>query len=905
MGECVANFSTRLHSGGVTEKTDQTLMLIDGHSMAFRAFFALPAENFSTSGGQATNAVYGFLSMLSTLLKDEQPTHVAVAFDVGRKTFRTDMFPAYKAQRDATPPEFKGQVEILKEVLSTLGITTIEKIDFEADDVIATLSVAAKPLGFKTLIVTGDRDSFQLVNDTTTVLYPMKGVSVLHRFTPEAVEEKYGLTPRQYPEFAALRGDPSDNLPNIPGVGEKTATKWIAQYETLDNLLDHADEIKGKVGASLRERIEQVRMNRKLTEMVKDLELPLGPDDFDMKPVQVAEVAAKFDDLEFGTNLRERVLAVVKAEGSAAPVEEVEAEQVVVDTQSLAQWLPARAGQALALALTGVAKPAGGDAYALAIADTKRHAVLVDLADISAEDEKALATWLASEDPKMLHGAKAAYHMLAGRGFELNGVVHDTAIAAYLLRPGQRTYELADVYQRHLQRQLSTNDNGGQLTLLDAADDQSLVDDVIAILELSEELTKQLQEIQAFELYHDLEIPLSGILARMEAIGIAVDVATLEEQLKTFIGQVAQEEEAARELAEDPTLNLSSPKQLQVVLFETFGMPKTKKTKTGYSTAAAEIEALAIKNPHPFLDHLLAHRQYQKMKTTLEGLIREVAPDGRIHTTFNQTVASTGRLSSTDPNLQNIPVRTEAGRKIRSGFVVGEGYETLLTADYSQIEMRVMAHLSQDPGLIEAYREGEDLHNYVGSKVFNVPIDGVTPELRRQVKAMSYGLVYGLSAFGLSQQLSIPAGEAKQIMESYFERFGGVQRYLREIVEEARKAGYTETLFGRRRYLPELTSDNRVARENAERAALNAPIQGTAADIIKVAMIRVDRSLKEAAVKSRVLLQVHDELVVEVAAGELEQVREILEREMDNAIKLSVPLEVSAGDGVNWDAAAH
>ncbi|WP_096459914.1 DNA polymerase I [Corynebacterium suranareeae] len=880
-------------------------MLIDGHSMAFRAFFALPAENFSTSGGQATNAVYGFLSMLSTLLKEEQPSHIAVAFDVGRKTFRTDMFPAYKAQRDAAPPEFKGQVEILKEVLATLGITTIEKMDFEADDVIATLSVAAKPLGFNTLIVTGDRDSFQLVNDTTTVLYPMKGVSVLHRFTPEAVQEKYGLTPQQYPEFAALRGDPSDNLPNIPGVGEKTATKWIVQYETLDNLLDHADEIKGKVGDSLRERIEQVRMNRKLTEMVKDLELPVAPDELEMKPAQVAEVAAKFDDLEFGTNLRERVLAVVKAEGSAAPVEEVEAEEVVVDKQSLAQWLPARAGQALAIALTGVAKPAGGDTYALAIADTKRHAVLVEVADISAEDEQALATWLASEDPKMLHGAKAAYHMLAGRGFELGGVIHDTAIAAYLLRPGQRTYELADVYQRHLQRQLSTNDNGGQLALLDAADDQSLVDDAIAILELAEELTKQLQEIKAFELYHDLEIPLSGILARMEAIGIAVDVDTLEEQLKTFINQVAQEEEAARELAGDPTLNLSSPKQLQVVLFDTFGMPKTKKTKTGYSTAAAEIEALAIKNPHPFLDHLLAHRQYQKMKTTLEGLIREVAADGRIHTTFNQTVASTGRLSSTDPNLQNIPVRTEAGRKIRSGFIVGEGFETLLTADYSQIEMRVMAHLSQDPGLIEAYREGEDLHNYVGSKVFNVPIDGVTPELRRQVKAMSYGLVYGLSAFGLSQQLSIPAGEAKKIMESYFERFGGVQRYLREVVEEARKEGYTETLFGRRRYLPELTSDNRVARENAERAALNAPIQGTAADIIKVAMIRVDRSLKEAGVKSRVLLQVHDELVVEVAPGELDQVQEILEREMDGAIKLSVPLEVSAGHGPNWDAAAH
>ncbi|MFP7365515.1 DNA polymerase I [Corynebacterium callunae] len=880
-------------------------MLIDGHSMAFRAFFALPAENFSTTGGQSTNAVYGFLSMLSTLLKEEQPSHIAVAFDVGRKTFRTDMFPAYKAQRDATPPEFKGQVEILKEVLATLGITTIEKVDFEADDVIASLSVAAKPLGYNTLIVTGDRDSFQLVNDTTTVLYPMKGVSVLHRFTPEAVEEKYGLTPQQYPEFAALRGDPSDNLPNIPGVGEKTAKKWIVEYGTLENLLEHADEIKGKVGDSLRERIDQVRMNRKLTEMVKDLELPVGPDDLEMKPAQVPEIASKFDDLEFGTNLRERVLAVIKAEGNVAETVAEEAEQVVVDTLPLAKWLPARAGQPLALALTGVAKPAGGDAYVVGIADTARHAVLADLADISTEDEAALATWLASADPKLLHGAKAAYHMLAGRGFELNGVAHDTAIAAYLLRPGQRTYELADVYQRHLQRSLSTNDNGGQLTLLDAADDQSLVDDAIAILELSEELTKQLQDIQAFELYRDLEIPLAGILARMEAIGIAVDVDTLEQQLEAFIDQVAQEEEAARELAGDPTLNLSSPKQLQVVLFETLGLPKTKKTKTGYSTAAAEIEALAVKNPHPFLDRLLAHRQVQKMKTTLEGLIREVAPDGRIHTTFNQTVASTGRLSSTDPNLQNIPVRTEAGRKIRSAFVVGEGFETLLTADYSQIEMRVMAHLSQDPGLIEAYREGEDLHNYVGSKVFDVPIDGVTPELRRRVKAMSYGLVYGLSAFGLSQQLGISAGEAKSIMESYFERFGGVQRYLGEVVEKARKAGYTETLFGRRRYLPELTSDNRVARENAERAALNAPIQGTAADIIKVAMIRVDRELRAAGVKSRVLLQVHDELVVEIATGELEQVREIVEREMDSAITLSVPLEVSAGDGPNWDAAAH
>ncbi|WP_080795159.1 DNA polymerase I [Corynebacterium pacaense] len=880
-------------------------MLVDGHSMAFRAFFALPAENFSTTGGQTTNAVYGFLSMLSTLLKEEKPDHIAVAFDVGRKTFRTDMFPEYKAQRDATPPEFKGQVEILKEVLATLGITTLEKENFEADDIIATLAVRARPLGYTTLIITGDRDSFQLVNDSTTVLYPMRGVSVMHRFTPEAVEEKYGLTPSQYPDFAALRGDPSDNLPNIPGVGEKTAVKWISEYGSLDNLLEHAGEIKGKAGNSFRERIDQVRMNRELTEMVKDMDLPVGPDDLALRPADVSGVAAKFDELQFGTNLRERVLAAVRAEG--APIESPtdDAGEVVVDTVHLDKWLPRRQGQPLALALTGDPSPAGGDAHSIAIVDTDRHAVTADLADITAEEDRALAEWLSSGSPKLLHGAKAAFHMLAGRGFALNGIEHDTAIAAYLLRPGQRTYELADVYQRHLQRHLNNQHSGEQLTLLDAADSRSLIDAATAVLELSAELTRELEEISSFELYRDLELPLVGILARMEATGIAVDTATLERQLESFINRVAEEEAAARELAGDPGLNLSSPKQLQVVLFETFGMPKTKKTKTGYSTAASEIEALAAKNPHPFLDHLLAHRQYQKMKSTLEGLIREVAPDGRIHTTFNQTVASTGRLSSTDPNLQNIPVRTDAGRRIRSAFVVGEGFETLLTADYSQIEMRVMAHLSRDPGLIEAYREGEDLHNYVGSKVFNVPIDGVTPELRRRVKAMSYGLVYGLSAFGLSQQLGIPAGEAKSIMESYFERFGGVQRYLAEVVEQARRDGFTSTLFGRRRYLPELTSDNRVARENAERAALNAPIQGTAADIIKVAMIRVDRTLREQKVKSRVLLQVHDELVVEVAPGEVDRVTRILEREMDGAITLSVPLEVSAGSGRNWDEAAH
>ncbi|KLN40960.1 DNA polymerase I [Corynebacterium diphtheriae bv. gravis str. ISS 4060] len=882
------------------------LMLIDGHSMAFRAFYALPAENFSTSGGQATNAVYGFLSMLSSLLVEEKPTHVAVAFDVGRQTFRTEMFPEYKAQREAAPPEFKGQVEIIKEVLETLGITTLEKENFEADDIIATLATAAGPLGFDTYIVTGDRDSFQLVNESTTVLYPMRGVSVLHRFTPEAVEEKYGLTPVQYPDFAALRGDPSDNLPNIPGVGEKTATKWIVQYGNLDSLLAHADEIKGKAGNSFRERLDQVRMNRTLTEMVKDLELPYAPDQLERKPADASAIASKFDELEFGSNLRDRVIHAVDAQGNVSEESEEDKPEVVIDHEKLASWLATRAGQSLALYVRGHGSPASGDAESAAIVDKQFHAVALDFGDLDADDDQAFAQWIASDSPKYLHEAKAVFHMLAGRGYTLNGIEHDTAIAGYLLRPGQRTYDLKDVYQRHLQRQLGGGSSeSGQLSLLDAPDAQELVDSAVAILELSKSLTAQLQAIDAYELYREMELPLVGVLARMEATGICVDVATLREQRDVFVEQVKEEESAARELAGDETLNLSSPKQLQVVLFDTFGLPKTKKTKTGYSTAAKEIESLAVKNPHPFLDHLLAHREFQKMKTTLDGLIKAVGDDGRIHTTFNQTVASTGRLSSTEPNLQNIPVRTPAGRKIRSAFVVGQGYESLLTADYSQIEMRVMAHLSEDPGLIEAYQTGEDLHNYVGSKVFDVPVDQVTPELRRRVKAMSYGLVYGLSAFGLSQQLNIPAGEAKVIMESYFERFGGVKRYLDQVVEQARKDGFTSTLFGRRRYLPELSSDNRVARENAERAALNAPIQGTAADIIKIAMLRVDARLTAENCQSRVLLQVHDELVLEVASGEQEKVQQLVEEEMDTAISLRVPLEVSAGVGTNWEEAAH
>lgn len=877
-------------------------MLIDGHSMAFRAFYALPTEKFTTSTGQATNAIYGFLSMLATLLHDEQPTHVAVAFDVGRTTFRTEMFPDYKAQRDETPPEFISQIPILKNLLTALGITTIEKPNYEADDIIATLATTAQPLGFETLIVTGDRDSLQLVNNTTTVLYPMKGVSVIHRFTPQAVQDKYGLTPEQYPDFAALRGDPSDNLPSIPKVGEKTATKWIVQHGNLTNLLNNADTIKGVVGTNLRERIDQVKLNRQLTEMVKNLDLTHTPPELKLQPVNTETLTEDFNNLEFGTTLRTKILKArgVTVDTTATPPQT----PTTVDTISVAKWLKQHPTEAMAVHITGRGTPATGDAESFAIINQNHHAIAGNFADLNPKDDKALADYLQSTQPKFLHDAKTTYHMLAGRGITLGGIAHDTALAAYLLNPGQRTYDLKTTYQRHLHRTLEITETG-QLSLLDITNTNTLITAAAAILELAATLPTKLATINELELYLDLELPLTTILAEMEATGIAVDIPTLEEQLDTFTNLVTQEETAARTIAGDPNLLLTSPKQLQVVLFETLGLPKTKKIKTGYSTAAKEIETLAANHPHEFLNHLLAHREYQKMKTTLEGLIKAVGDDGRIHTTFQQTMTSTGRLSSTDPNLQNIPIRTPAGKKIRSAFTVGTNYETLLTADYSQIEMRVMAHLSNDPRLITAYNNGEDLHNYVGAKVFDVPPSGVTPELRRKVKALSYGLVYGLSAFGLSQQLNIPAGEAKQIMENYFHRFGGVKHYLDTVVTQARKDGYTATLFDRRRYLPELTSTNRATRENAERAALNAPIQGTAADIIKIAMLRIHHELKKTNAKSRVLLQVHDELVVEIAPGELTTVKKLIEHEMDNAITLKVPLEVSTGHGPNWDAAAH
>lgn len=889
-----------------------TLLLLDGHSLAYRAFFALPAENFKTHSGQSTNAVYGFTSMLINLLRDEQPTHVAAAFDVSRQTFRAEAFPEYKANRSKTPDEFKGQVEITKDVLGAMGIPVMAIEGYEADDIIATLTTQATALGYRVLVVTGDRDSLQLVTDDVTVLYPRKGVSDLTRFTPEAVEEKYGLTPQQYPDYAALRGDPSDNLPGIPGVGEKTAAKWIREYGSFENLVNEVDKVKGKVGESLRANLPAVVLNRQLTEMVRDVVLPYTPDQLALAPWDRERIHALFDDLEFKV-LRDRLFATLS---SAEPEAEegFEVRGRALAPGEVAAWIAEHAstGERHGLSVVGAGTPYGGDVTAVAIAASDGEGAYIATTTATPEDEAALVAWLADPaQPKALHEAKRAMHALWGRGWTLAGLTSDTALAAYLVRPGQRSFNLDDLSLRYLKRELRVEESGQQqLSLLDdeeAADAEAAEGEILrarAVVDLAAALDTELADIEATGLLADMELPLLAVLAELEATGIAVDSGHLHDLQSTFAARVAEAADAAYEVI-GKQINLGSPKQLQVVLFDELDMPKTKKTKTGYTTDADALQSLFEKTQHPFLEHLLAHRDATRLKVTVDGLLKTVADDGRIHTTFNQTVAATGRLSSTEPNLQNIPVRTDAGRQIRDGFVVGEGFETLLTADYSQIEMRIMAHLSRDEGLIEAFNTGEDLHSFVGSRAFGVPIEEVTPELRRRVKAMSYGLAYGLSAFGLAAQLKISTEEARQQMEAYFARFGGVRDYLHEVVEQARKVGYTETLFGRRRYLPDLNSDNRQRREVAERAALNAPIQGTAADIIKVAMIDVQRALQEAGMKSRMLLQVHDELVLEVATGERDAVDALVRDKMSSAIELSVPLEVSVGTGRSWDAAAH
>ncbi len=889
------------------------LLLMDGHSLAYRAFFALPAENFTTASGQPTNAIYGFASMLANTLRDEAPTHFAVAFDVSRKTWRSADFPEYKANRSTTPDEFKGQVELIGELLDTMNAQRFAVDGFEADDIIATLATQAEAAGFDVLIVTGDRDSFQLVSDHVTVLYPTKGVSELTRFTPEKVQEKYGLTPSQYPDFAALRGDPSDNLPGIPGVGEKTATKWINQFGSFAELVERADEVKGKVGQALRDHLESVKLNRHLTELVRDVELPKAVADLERVPYDRSALKGFLEVLEIrNPSLRERLLAVdpgAQEEEAPAPDAGVQLDGTVLRAGGLATWLEQHGGQPLGVATVATWALGVGNVSEVALAAADGKAAWFDTTELDESDERAFAAWLADPArPKVMHNAKDALRVFPEHGWHIEGITMDTALAAYLVKPGRRSFALDALSVEYLHRELAPAAADGQLSFGSEEDEQAEADALMAqaraVLDLGDAFAVKLKEVGATELLHEVELPTSLLLARMERYGISADRAHLEAMEQQFAGAVQQAvKEAHASVGHE--FNLGSPKQLQEVFFGELNLPKTKKTKTGYTTDADALAWLAAQTEHELPVIMLRHREQARLRSTVEGLIKTIAGDGRIHTTFSQTVAATGRLSSTEPNLQNVPVRTDEGRAIRRGFVVGEGFESLMTADYSQIELRVMAHLSEDEGLIEAFTSGEDLHTTVASQVFGVERSAVDAEMRRKIKAMSYGLAYGLSAFGLSQQLNIEAGEARALMDTYFERFGGVRDYLRRAVDEARATGYTATMLGRRRYLPDLNSDNRQRREAAERMALNAPIQGTAADIVKVAMLNVDRALTEAGLNTRMLLQVHDEIVLELAPGERERVEEIVRREMAGAVSLRAPLDVSVGVGTDWESAAH
>ena len=912
--------------------------------MAFRAFYALPVDNFTTSTGQSTNAVHGFVSMFLSLLENERPTHVAVAFDLPGGTFRTEQYAEYKGTRDETPQPFLGQVELIQEVLEAMGVRAITAPGYEADDILATLATSAQTEGMEVLICSGDRDSFQTVTDRCTVLYPVKGVSTLRRMTPVEVEERYGVTPERYPHLAALVGETSDNLPGVPGVGPKTAAKWLNLYDGLDGVIAHADQIKGKAGQSLRDHLDEVMRNRRLNHLLTDLDLGVAPrSDLRVVGADRAALARVFEVLEFRT-LHQRALRTLTFTDAGDHAEAVAGEEsgplgtlsgleIVslghdLAAGNLAQWLQTSlsadddGARVLGVDVVGVLRPVEGDAALVSLSDGAR-AVAIDLTEILPEDEAALAAVLADlERPKLVADAKGSWHALSARGLVLDGVVADPSLAGYLCRPEQRSYDVDTLTQRWLGIDLTAIGQSGEQPTAGSGESQSAFDlealasqtvptahqvsarRAAALLLLQDVLDKQMAARDAVGLFTDLEMPVAATLTVMEDAGIAVDDAVLAARETELDARVTHAAEGAYAAA-GRKLNLSSPKQLQAVLFDELKMPKTRKTKTGYTTDAEALAGLYARTSHPFLENLLEHRDAIKLRQTVEGLRKAIQADGRIHTTFQQTIAATGRLSSTDPNLQNIPARNEEGMRIREAFTVGEGYECLMTADYSQIEMRIMAHLSGDQALIEAFRSGEDLHRYVAALVHGIDVEDVTAQQRSHVKAMSYGLAYGLSTFGLARQLGIDNADAADLRNAYFARFGKVHDYLESVVEQARRDGYTETMFGRRRYLPDLTSDNRQRREMAERAALNAPIQGSAADIVKKAMIDVDSALTERALASRILLQIHDELLIEVAPGEAEAVENLLKEQMGGAAELSVPLDVAVGRGRTWREAAH
>lgn len=950
----------------VTVPTNETLLVVDGHSLAFRAFFALPVDNFSTSSGQATNAVWGFATMLAQVIDAEKPDHLGVAFDVKGGTFRNEMLPQYKGTREAAPEELLTQLPLIQRMLTALGVTYIEKPGFEGDDVIATLATMGDKAGYHTLVLSGDRDAFQLVDDNVTVLYPGHHFKDLKHMTPQSIIDKYKVTPAQYPDLAALRGETADNIPGVPGVGDGFAAKWINQFGSLDGICEHADEIGGKKGESLRANIDQVKLNRKVNALVRDVDLGVDIEDLTFGTVDVAQIDALFKELEFGPRTKSRVLKTfntgAKASNTSGAGESTNNEQNEQDSsldlnlpeptsitapEQFDEWVKAHrveikvpgeiadftvsdygdgsqrhaicgdaVGHAWTVAAWGDERPGRATAQAIAVA-TATSAAIVSL-PITDTLRAQLAQFLKSEHSRtIVHGYKELLHLLGAVDLDLDLPMFDTKLAGYLAQPDFHADSLKQAAEHFLDIHFTETEQPSQGTL-DFDDDQVEEDpnelrlrDLAIIRSLAVTLGPIIDEREQCWLMRAIELPVSRVLHGMEHTGAKVDSVRLVSMRDQFAAEARQAQEMAWEYA-GIEINLQSPKQLQKVLFEDMGLKPTKRTKSGsYTTNAAALQDLYVKSvdnerANGFLGALLRHREINKLKQIVQTLIDATnTSDERIHTTFEQTVAATGRLSSVDPNLQNIPNRNAAGREIRGVFVPGEGYEALMSCDYSQVELRIMADLSDDEALIEAFRSGADFHKYVASMVYKLPVDQITGDQRSHVKAMSYGLAYGLSTYGLAQQLKIAPREAEALKNRYFDTFGKVHDYLESLVANAREKGYTETIFGRRRYFPALHSTNRVAREAAERAALNAPIQGSAADIMKIAMIRAEQTLAEAHVKSRIILQIHDELVVEIAPGEGDQVTELVRNAMEHAVDLAVPLDVSCGIGSDWQLAAH
>ena len=950
----------------VTVPTNETLLVVDGHSLAFRAFFALPVDNFSTSSGQATNAVWGFATMLAQVIDAEKPDHLGVAFDVKGGTFRNEMLPQYKGTREAAPEELLTQLPLIQRMLTALGVTYIEKPGFEGDDVIATLATMGDKAGYHTLVLSGDRDAFQLVDDNVTVLYPGHHFKDLKHMTPQSIIDKYKVTPAQYPDLAALRGETADNIPGVPGVGDGFAAKWINQFGSLDGICEHADEIGGKKGESLRANIDQVKLNRKVNALVRDVDLGVDIEDLTFGTVDVAQIDALFKELEFGPRTKSRVLKTfntgAKASNTSGADESTNNEQNEQDSsldlnlpeptsitapEQFDEWVKAHrvevkvpgeiadftvsdygdgsqrhaicgdaVGHAWTVAAWGDERPGRATAQAIAVA-TATSAAIVPL-PITDTLRAQLARFLKSEHSRtIVHGYKELLHLLGAVDLDMDLPMFDTKLAGYLAQPDFHADSLKQAAEHFLDIHFTETEQPSQGTL-DFDDDQVEEDpnehrlrDLAIIRSLAVTLGPIIDEREQCWLMRAIELPVSRVLHGMEHTGAKVDSVRLVSMRDQFAAEARQAQEMAWEYA-GTEINLQSPKQLQKVLFEDMGLKPTKRTKSGsYTTNAAALQDLYVKSvdnerANGFLGALLRHREINKLKQIVQTLIDATnTSDERIHTTFEQTVAATGRLSSVDPNLQNIPNRNAAGREIRGVFVPGEGYEALMSCDYSQVELRIMADLSDDEALIEAFRSGADFHKYVASMVYKLPVDQITGDQRSHVKAMSYGLAYGLSTYGLAQQLKIAPREAEALKNRYFDTFGKVHDYLESLVANAREKGYTETIFGRRRYFPALHSTNRVAREAAERAALNAPIQGSAADIMKIAMIRAEQTLAEAHVKSRIILQIHDELVVEIAPGEGDQVTELVRNAMEHAVDLAVPLDVSCGIGSDWQLAAH